>query len=80
MSNDCYIGTCDHDLEDASAWQAEQERQSLCLEAFTECVLKGVGIAALKIIQFEMGIDKKDFDIIITQCLKIKFSTMKEVA
>lgn len=72
MANDSYIEMEDRSLEDASAYQAEQERQSLCLEALTECVLKGVGMESLKTIQFEMGIDKKDFDLIVTQCLKIK--------
>lgn len=78
MANDYYIEQDDRDLEDAAAYEAQQHREADCLQAFTECVLKGVDFNALKTIQREMGVDKRDADTIITQCLKIKFSNMEK--
>ena len=59
--------------------EAENERYSYCLKALAECISKGVSLESLQTIRFEMGIDKKDRDV-LEHNLRIKLERMKSVS
>lgn len=59
--------------------EAENERYSYCLQALAECISKGVSLESLQTLRFEMGIDPKDYRVMVEANLRIKFERMKSV-
>lgn len=57
--------------------QDQDERYANCLVAMVDCIKCGVSLQTLQTLKFEMAIDPKDYQKIMSYCLEQKFRVVK---